>query len=416
MKIKTIEDIVNWRLCVGCGACSYLSGGAVRMTNDFGQGHRPVANGNCGENVMRECLKVCPALGTRLEPSGAEYDKLGGVAEGVGPILEVWEGHATDPETRFQGSSGGALTALSRYAIERGGMHGVLHVSSDPENPLINRTVMSRTHDQLLANTGSRYAPASACDGLGKIEEAPGPCVFIGQPSEVAALRKAQKLRPDLDRNVGVALSFFCAGSPSTQGTTELLESKGIDPAQVERLRYRGRGWPGMFAVWLKGKAEPVLEMTYAESWGFVQAYRPWGVQIWPDGCGEHADVSCGDPWYREVRPGEPGDSLIVVRTEAGRRLVQGAMEHGYLKVTPADARRVADSQRGLVNKKGAVWGRIMSMRLLGLPTPEHVGYGLFGIWMGIPLREKLKSTVGTFRRVLKRKYHQPAAPVVYEK
>ena len=73
--------------------------------------------------------------------------------------------------------------------------------------------------------------------------------MFIGQPSEVAALRKAQKIRPALDRNVGVVLSFFCAGSPSTQGTLDLLESKGIESSRVGRIRYRGRGWPGMFAA-----------------------------------------------------------------------------------------------------------------------------------------------------------------------
>jgi coenzyme F420 hydrogenase subunit beta len=323
-------------------------------------------------------------------------------------VLEVWEGHATDPETRFKGSSGGALTALSRYAIERGGMHGVLHVSANPKEPLQNRTVLSRSHEELLAATGSRYAPASACDGLKQIEDAPKPCVFVGQPSEVAALRKAQALRPELDRNVGVALSFFCAGSPATRGTEELLKRKGIDPSQVDRLRYRGRGWPGMFAVWLKGETEPALEMTYGESWAFVQAYRPWSVHLWPDGCGEHADISCGDPWYRDVQAGEQGSSLLVVRSETGRRLVRGAMEAGYLELVPSSVARVVESQKGLVAKKGAVWGRLMSMRLMGLPVPTHVGYGLFKTWLGIPFSEKLRSTVGTVRRVFARGYHKP--------
>jgi coenzyme F420 hydrogenase subunit beta len=288
-------------------------------------------------------------------------------------------------------------------------MHGVLHVAADPNQPLRNRTVMSHTHEELLANTGSRYAPASVCDGLRQVEDAAGPCMFIGQPSEVAALRKAQALRPQLDRNVGVALSFFCAGSPAIKGTVELLKSKGIDPERVSKLRYRGRGWPGMFAVWLVGESEPALEMTYAESWAFVQAYRPWGVHIWPDGCGEQADISCGDPWYREVVPGEHGSSLIVVRTEAGRRFVRNAMEAGYLDLVPSTVERVAASQVGLVGKKGAVWGRLTTMRLLGLPVPRHHGYKLFGIWLRIPLPEKLRSTAGTFKRILTRGYLKPA-------
>lgn len=378
------------------------------MENDPAHGHRPALTGARDAALLRDCLKVCPGVETRLEGDDGDSDPLGGMTAGVGPVLEVWEGHATDPETRFMGSSGGALTALARYAIERGGMHGVLHAAADPDDALRNRTVMSRSYEDLMYATGSRYAPASVCDGLEQIEEAPAPCVFVGQPSEVAALRKVQALRPDLDRKVGVALSFFCAGSPAIRGTEELLKKKGIDPSRVEKLRYRGRGWPGMFAVWLKGDGEPALEMTYAESWAFVQAYRPWAVHLWPDGCGEQADVSCGDPWYRVVQPGEHGSSLVVVRSEVGRRLVRGAMEAGYLELVPSSVERVALSQKGLVEKKGAVWGRLLAMRLLGLPVPAHAGYRLFHAWMRIPLSDKFRSTVGTVRRIVSRKYFKP--------
>lgn len=408
MRVESIEDVVKWRLCVGCGACAYHSRGAVGMINDLRQGHRPVSNGKRDEAVLRECLKVCPAVGTRMDVSNRTGENLQGMAEGVGPVLEVWEGHAIDPETRFLGSSGGALTALALYAIERAQMHGVLHVAGDTETPLRNRTVMSRSRGELLANTGSRYAPASACDSLKQIEDAPAACVFIGQPSEVAALRKAQELNPGLDRKVGVALSFFCAGSPSTQGTIDLLESRGIEPSRVERIRYRGRGWPGMFAVWLKGEAEPALEMTYAESWAYVQAYRPWGVQLWPDAAGEHADISCCDPWYRAVMPGEQGSSLLVVRTEAGKQLVRGAIESGYLELSRVELKKVIDSQKGLLLKKGAVWGRVMSMRLLGLPVPQHLGYHLFHFWLQLTFLDKIRSTAGTLRRILSRKYYRP--------
>jgi len=353
-------------------------------------------------------MKVCPAAGTDYATRQQLTEGTAGITEGVGPVLEVWEGHALDPLTRHLGSSGGILTALACYAIEQEGMHGVLHVAADPNNPLYNRTVMSRSKHALLANTGSRYAPASVCDGLKLIESAPAPCVFIGQPSEVAALRKSQELRPALDRNVGVALSFFCAGSPATQGTIDLLKSRGIDPSRVASIRYRGRGWPGMFAVWLLGELEPVLEMSYADSWRFVQAYRPWGVHLWPDGLGELADISCGDPWYREVKSSDPGSSLVVVRTELGRQLVIGAVKAGYLELARTDLRRVIDSQQGLMLKKGAVWGRIICMRALGLPIPSHNSYQWVRSWLKLPLHEKIRSTLGTIRRVITRKYYIP--------
>lgn len=408
MRLKSVQDVVASHLCVGCGACAYLAGGdALRMVDIPRLGHRPLlSDKSLSPAVERDCLAACPAVATRVDASTTAHEQ--GVKLEAGPVLEIWEGHATDPAIRFAGASGGALSALAAFAVEKGGMHGVLHIAQKAEDPLHNETVLSRSRAELLSRTGSRYAPASACDRLDLIENAPAPCVFIGQPSEVAALRLARQLRPALDRNVGVALSFFCAGSPSTQGTADLLHAKGIAPETVEQIRYRGRGWPGMFAVWQKGQTEPTLEMTYAESWKFLQAYRPWSVQIWPDGSGEHADISCGDPWYREVRPGEAGSSLVIVRTEKGRQFLRDAIAAGYLELTPADGAKLINSQKNLIRKKGAVWGRLVAMRLMGLPTPRHTGYHLFRNWLRLSLREQLASVVGTARRVLARGYHRP--------
>ena len=40
----------------------------------------------------------------------------------VGYALEIWEGYAADPEIRRLGSSGGLLSALALYCLEKEGM------------------------------------------------------------------------------------------------------------------------------------------------------------------------------------------------------------------------------------------------------------------------------------------------------
>lgn len=408
-RLKSIADVVRWRLCHGCGTCAFVCPEAnVRMVNVFDEGNRPMITDPLKCQSCEVCLEVCPAYEVDHSALQARAGILPELASFCGPVLEAWEGHAKDPEIRLQGSSGGMLTALALYCLERRGMHGVLHVGSDPANPLRNCTGLSQTRQELLAKTGSRYAPASACDSLHLIESAPTPFVFIGQPTEVSGLRKAQRLRPELDKRVGVALSFFCAGSPATRGTVELLKKLKIDPAQVERLRYRGNGWPGMFSVVLRGQAAPCAEMTYHDSWAFIQAFRPYSVRLNPDDTGEDADISCGDPWYRDVKPGEPGSSLLVVRTALGRDIVRGAMESGYVELTPAEPQKVAASQRNLINKRRTIWGRRLAFRLFGLPVTRLRGFPLFRLWLGLSLKEKLKSTLGTARRILQRGYCRP--------
>jgi len=255
-RLRTVQDIAEWRLCLGCGACAYVCPERrVRLVDMLSEGVRPqVEAGDC--NGCTACLQTCPAYENNHESSAPQAGILHELEPGFGPVLEAWEGYAADPEIRHLGASGGVITALALYCLEKEAMHGVLHIGPDATRPSRNQTRLSRTRKELLSNTGSRYGPASACDRLDLMESAPAACVFIGQPSEAAALRKACRLKPPLASKVGLVISFFCAGSPAELGTLDLLRDHGIDPAAVVELRYRGRGWPGMFAVRRRGESE----------------------------------------------------------------------------------------------------------------------------------------------------------------
>jgi coenzyme F420 hydrogenase subunit beta len=299
-------------------------------------------------------------------------------------------------------------SALALFCIDQLDMSGVVHIKADEKSPHVNRTAFSRTRAELLASTGSRYAPASPCDKLGAIEQAERPSVFLGKPCDVEALRKAEELRPPLRRKVGVAIGIFCAGTPSTQGTLDLLRRHGVSPDDVEEVRYRGRGWPGHFAVRLKGSPDWHNLATYAEAWGFLQAYRPYRCHLCPDGTSEFADIACGDPWYRQIEPDEPGTSLVVVRTEKGREVLRRAIEAGAVSLRRVGAETLGLSQKELQLKRGAIWGRVMTLRALGVPAPRYRGLSLFRSWLRIPAVHKVRSITGTLRRVLMRGYFKP--------
>jgi coenzyme F420 hydrogenase subunit beta len=357
---------------------------------------------DCGS--CRQCLDVCPVVYADYRTEVHCPDSF---VKKWGQVVGIWEGHACDSAIRFTGASGGALTAIAAYCIERLGMYGVLHIAQDPEDPIRNRTRLSRSRYELLEATGSRYSPASVCDGLGLVEAAPSPCVVIGKPAEIAALRNARKLRCMLDRKVGVTLSFFCAESPSTRGTIELLEKLAISPASLSALRYRGHGWPGCFVPIKHGESSPSQMISYRESWGFLQAYRPWSVQLWPDGTGELADISCGDPWYQQPGGNNPGSSMVLARTARGREIVEGAIAAGYLDLKPAQNWKLEKSQSNLLDKKGAVWGRRFVARLFGLPVGRLPGVALWHCWLQLRISAKLRSLVGTACRIVARRLYQ---------
>ena len=159
------------------------------------------------------------------------------------------------------------LSALALYCLEKENMEAVLHTGMDAAQPWLNRSIRSKTREDILQSAGSRYAPSSPCEALRTIEEARRPCVFIGKPCDAAAVYAMRRGRKKLDERLGLSLSFFCAGPPATKATLDFIGAEGIDRSTVTSISYRGNGWPGNFEVRYNG-GQAHKTFTYQQSWG----------------------------------------------------------------------------------------------------------------------------------------------------
>ena len=73
---------------------------------------------------------------------------------------------------------------------------------------------------------------------------------------------------------------------------------------------------------------------------------------------------------------------------------------------------KTEDLQQGALQfKRGAIWGRLLTMRALGVPAPAFGGFALFRNWLRIPTRDKLRSFAGTARRIYARGYRRALRP-----
>ena len=399
--LKSIQEVVDSKLCSGCGACAYMQPDQIRMVDVRDEGLRPVSSSVADTT---EALKACP--GIELEHRNYDDESIDReLVDAWGPILSMWEGNAADDELRYAGSSGGAASALAVHALENLGFELVLHVGADPEVPYTNRTVVSKNRDEVLSRSGSRYAPASPCELLNVIEEASGPCLFVGKPCDIAAAQKARRLRPKLDQNLAMTVAFFCAGTPSTNGTLALLDKLGVpDADDLNSVRYRGNGWPGRFVATAREDGA-TYSCTYEESWGEVlSSHVQWRCRLCIDHTGEFADISVGDPWYRSIREGEMGSSLIVARTGAGKRYVEGAVDLGAVSASPVDFDLLPKSQPNLLQTRGEVWGRMLGSRLAGARTPTYRRLPSFRFWLSeVPMERKVRSVLGAARRCVRK-------------
>lgn len=419
LQIRTIRDVAERQMCCGCGVCAYISPDEIRMVDTLQPGRRPLVTDR-GDSRSAEAMAACPGIQLAHDFDRKDPRYIRELVAGWGPVLEIWEGFASDPEIRFAGSSGGAATALSLYCMEQQGMHGTLHIAARKDVPYLNETVLSKTRAEMLARTGSRYAPASPCDGLQMVEDAPEPCVFIGKPCDVAATSKARKLRRTLDAKLGLTIAVFCAGTPSTRGTLEMIKAMGVDdPSTVTSVRYRGNGWPGKATAMTRGASgqHEIHQLTYEQSWGeILTKHVQWRCRVCPDHTGEFADIAVGDPWHKPPTGNEPGRSLIVVRSPRGQEILSRAIAARYIHAKRVGPEVLWQSQPNLLRARASVWGRLLALRIAGAAVPHFYRLPMARHWLRrLTLQAKVSSVVGTFRRIRKRRLRHRCSPKIFK-
>ncbi len=413
-KLVRADSIAAWRLCMGCGACKWACpNDAITLQDIPDKGIRPFIDESKCEKCGN-CATVCP--GKKLEHEEFTEGVIQELANDWGPILELYEGYAADQDIRYRASSGGVATALALYAIEEAGFTGVLHIKADPDNPIANIPTYSTTREEILTTIGSRYAPAAPCQAFDIIKQTNGLSMFIGKPCDCAALQKACELDRKLSQRVGLIVSIFCAGTPSTNGTLAILKEMGIDnPQKVETFRYRGYGWPGMATACgnknyfsephsnkVKICNDGSRQMTYEDTWGnILSKHGQLRCRLCPDSTGEFADISIGDPWYRETN-NDPGRSLILVRTKIGIVFFNKKEFTNFIKYEQSFQNRLPESQKSIYNRRCQIWGRLLVLSLLQIPIPVYLNFALKDSWNAYPFSKKLRTLFGTLKRIFK--------------
>lgn len=364
---------------------------------------RPAQDGPVSAAEDRAIAEVCPGLGLDLRHDAPLDDVF------WGPVRAVRTAHALDPALRHEASSGGALSAILVHLLESGAVSFVLHTAADPENPLGNRTVVSRTAAEVFAAAGSRYAPSAPLAGIEAVlawAESTGEAgAFVGKPCDVAALRAMAARDGRVSRVFPHVLSFFCAGVPGLAGAQAVAGKLGFRPGEVAGFRYRGRGWPGRAVA--EGADGRTASMSYAESWGgILSKHVQHRCKICPDGVGSFADLVCGDAWESDAAgyplfDEAPGESLVVARTARGLALLESAQAAGAIAARAFSVEAITPIQPGQTKRKRVLSARLAALRLMGRPTPRYRGFQLGRAARRAPIAERARNFLGMVRRTL---------------
>lgn len=340
--------ITKKNLCSGCGACTVICPiDALKMIktstiNIPGVFEKKCVN--CGK-----CLKICPGYDNYLRDNNNNNNFNSNNAENSS-VQKSFICHAKDPIIRNESSSGGYVTTLLTELLKNEKLSGIVTLKPGPDTPYEYSGGLIKDIAQLMRVQGSIYYPVSVCEGIKEIINLDGQFAFVGKPCDVHAVRLLSDNVKGLRDKLPLLISIFCSGTPTRANNQAMISVLKLPSEDIERIKYRGLGWPGKFQVFGKN-GRLLFSSSYREIWdSYLSQQIPIPCKLCCDPYGKYADISVGDAWgFNDAT--ELGLSAVFLRTKNGENFHTFIEQRGDLICSETTPQQVFLGQPSLQAK-----------------------------------------------------------------
>ena len=352
-QISTIDRVVASGSCVGCGACSVRTGGAIPVRlNDFGVWQ---ANLDTADSAARAAGSiVCPfadespnetALAEELFPSGLETHPE------LGRLQGVFTAQVSD-EAYLEGSSSGGLTSwILLQLLEQGLIDGVIHVGHSTDE--LFSYVVSHSHSEVLERRKSAYYSTSMTSAIESVRGNGKKYAVVGVPCFVTAARLLCRADSELSSQLRFFVGLVCGHLKSAAFAELLAWQTGIAPHDLEsvdfRVKVQGRDAASydFSAVGRNGETHhrPTRELL-GGNWGHGM-FQLDACNYCDDVFAETADVVLGDAWLPEFVHDWRGTNIVVTRNATIQAILEAGSSAGSIHMAPLTPAKAVFSQAG---------------------------------------------------------------------
>lgn len=313
-----MEEIVKTGKCVGCAACVAICPVDVFDYKD----ENPVDDRNEACVYCELCVDVCPVL----RPPDADLDTMISykepvLDEGFGPYSYAVIARSNNPTIRDRGQDGGVVTTLLIHALEKGLIRGAVVGDVLKENPHLPEQKLALTPQEILACSGSRYTYSPNTVALTEaMSKDIKPIAVVGVPCQINGVRQMQFSGIDLQvarwyrENIAFTVGLYCSEAFTHEGITSLCDHFNLKPHDIENINVKGK-----VVLRLADKRE--LDFSLEE---FRRYARPACLYCL-DYAADYADIGAGGI-------GLNGWAFTTIRTEAGHKVFQSALEAGLIE------------------------------------------------------------------------------------
>ena len=332
--------VLDAGLCTGCGACVNLCPYQVVYHDRTVQLH------SC-DLQDGQCYAFCPRSSTDFFALNNLLFNVAELTPEIGAVKGYYLSRATDSSLREKAQHGGTVTALMKLALAEGIIETAI-VSSSEQNVSIPTIVKSK--NDLLKSLQSRFTVAPTVAAFNKATA--GDFAKIGvvaTPCQALALAKIKTYKnkdaSGKKDKIKLVVGLFCGWTLARDKFAGLLRINDIDESSVSGMEIPA------------GK-------------GILEIYTPQGTKTIPmkevedcvrdacryclDSTAEYADVSVGAARFGNDWEEMRKWNQLIVRTEAGRELIDLAVARGALEIREAPAGCLAELKKAAVAKKKA--------------------------------------------------------------
>jgi coenzyme F420 hydrogenase subunit beta len=362
--------VIDTGLCTRCGGCVGVCPDEALEFDDVLGDCLPEQKADCGDCGL--CHTACSG-GEVLFPELNEQ-VFGKQPENMllGHYENIFVGHATDSGIRSRGASGGIVTAVLCYLLEKGEVDGAIVLGMDETEPWKAEVRIARTPQEVQAAAQSKYSLTPVNTIFRELQDLPGRYAYVGLPCQVHSLRKLQAAGHPAANKITHVIGSYCGTILQFDAVRSFLRNNGVhDIEEVVDLQYRAGEWPGQMQITLKSGEVVALKKFYANY--LIPFFMVERCKLCTDLANEFADIACGDAWAPVYEERGLGWSLAMGRTAKGAALLETMAAEGRLALKPLPEEEAVGMHSHMLDfKKRGAFLRIERREKRGQAVPEY--------------------------------------------